>query len=253
MFVQTQFKFTMKKIITLIMCTAVLLFVSCEDEPLEGDFLTGGLTCEAAIANTAQAALNFLSVNDDNYTQLCIAYRNALQAQIQVCNDPDGSVQGSVNALGDCSVDNEEASDIEGTWLLTAWIGTEAIDLNGDGTASLNFLDEMDCYENETIVFNADGTAVSMSTSFASFVFDIEVGTTDEFIYSFECEFEDENTDMTWSQSGGVVVIDDGMLVSDFTLSGNQLSVLYPEGFFAFSSDFTATTTQDLIFVYTKK
>jgi hypothetical protein len=245
----------MKKIFTLLIGAALLTFLSCEDEPLEGDFITGsgGLTCEIAIANTAQAALNFLSVNADNYTQLCIAYRNALQAQIQVCNDPDGSIQAALEALGDCEVNDEEETGIEGTWLLSDWVGETDIYLNGDGVESLNFLDEMDCYENETIVFNLDGTAVSTSTSFASFIFDIEVGTTDQFTYSFECEFEDENTDLTWSQSGGVVAIDDGMTVSDFTLSGNQLSVLIPDGFFAFSSDFTATTTQDLIFVYTKQ
>ena len=86
------------------MCTVVLSFVSCEDEPLEGDFGTGGLTCEVAIANTTQAGLNFLSVNDDNYTQLCVAYSTALQAQIQACGDADGSLQAAVDALGDCTV-----------------------------------------------------------------------------------------------------------------------------------------------------
>lgn len=318
MFVQTQFEFIMKKLFTLLMCTAILIVVSCDNEPLEGDFGTGGLTCETAVANTAQAALNFLSVNDDNYTQLCNAYRNALQAQIQACGDTDGSLQTVVDALGDCTVaveqdcdsatvaaddaaflfgnatednyaslcniykaalqnlivqcgdddgsiqaeiddlgdctnDIQEPVTIPGTWLLTAWNGTEAIDLNGDGTESINFLDEFDCYENETIVFNTDGTGVVMSTSFASFIFDIVVGTTDEFEYTIACELEDENTNMTWSQSGNVVIIDDGITVSDFTLNGNQLSIFIPEGFVAFNSDFTATTTQDLTFVYTKQ
>ncbi|MEM5566204.1 hypothetical protein WNY78_13875 [Psychroserpens sp. AS72] len=93
----------MKKLFALLLFSAVLMFQSCEDEPLEGDFGTGGLTCEVAVANTTQAALNFLSVNVDNYTQLCTAYRNALQAQILACGDADGSLQAAVNALGDCS------------------------------------------------------------------------------------------------------------------------------------------------------
>tara|TARA_B100000809_G_C15018858_1_gene487702 strand:- start:171 stop:854 length:684 start_codon:yes stop_codon:yes gene_type:complete len=227
--------------------------MSCEDEPLEGDFVTGGLTCETAVANTAQAALNFLSVNDDNYTQLCITYRNALQAQIQACGDPDNSLQVAVDTLGDCTNNNQQATGVQGTWLLTSWLGEEPLDLNNDGTASDDFLDEIDCYENETIVFDIDGTAVAMSTSFASFIFDIEVGTTDQFIYTIECEFEDENTNLTWSQSGSLVTIDDGTTVSDFILDGNQLSVFISEGFFASSSDFTATTTQDLTFIYTKQ
>jgi hypothetical protein len=108
MFVETQFEFNMKKLFTLLMCTVVLTFTSCEDEPLEGDFGTGGLTCEVAVTNTAQAALNFLSVNDDNYTLLCIAYRNALQEQIQSCGDADNSLQQAVDALGNCTITIED-------------------------------------------------------------------------------------------------------------------------------------------------
>lgn len=118
MFVQTQFQFIMKKILTLLMCTAVLAFVSCEDEPLEGDFLTGGTTCEQATLNTAEAGLNFLGVNDDNYMQLCVAYRNALEAQILACGDEDGTLQAAVTALGDCT--NTVANDCDGA--------TEAVD-----------------------------------------------------------------------------------------------------------------------------
>jgi hypothetical protein len=103
MFVLTQFERIMKRLITLLTCLVVFMFVSCEDEPLEGDFTTGATTCEQAILNTTDAALNFLAVNVDTYTQLCSAYRNALEAQIQACGDPDGSLQVAVDALGDCT------------------------------------------------------------------------------------------------------------------------------------------------------
>lgn len=75
---------------------------TCENEPLEGEFDTGGTTCEAAILVTAEAALDFLSVNADTYTQLCITYRSALVGQINACGDPDGSLQLAVDALGNC-------------------------------------------------------------------------------------------------------------------------------------------------------
>jgi hypothetical protein len=200
-------------------------------------------------ATTAAAAYN----NDTTNTSLCNAYKTALQNQINACGDVDGSIQTIIDGLGDCSTDNEPNEALEGTWKLTGWIGEEPIDLNNDGTESVNFLDEMDCYENETIVFNADNTAVAMSTSYASFIFDIETGTTNEYDYTIECEFENENTNMTWIQNGDTVTVDDGSAVSDFTLNGNQLSILIPEGFLAFSSDFTATTSQDLTFIYTKQ
>ncbi|MEH6537470.1 MAG: hypothetical protein V7719_13815 [Psychroserpens sp.] len=133
----------MKKIFTLLMCTAVLTFVSCEDEPLEGDFLTGGTTCEEAILNTTQAALSFLGVNDDNYTQLCTAYRNALEAQIQACGDEDGTLQAAVTALGDCS--NNVANDCD--------TATEAVEV-----AQAAFADAT--ADNYTILCNAYKTTL---------------------------------------------------------------------------------------------
>jgi len=93
------------------MCLSILSLASCEDEPLEGDFLTGDTTCEEATINTAEAGLNFLGVNDDNFAQLCIAYRNALEVQILACGDEDGSLQAAVDALGDCT--NEVVDDCE--------------------------------------------------------------------------------------------------------------------------------------------
>ncbi|WP_456437607.1 hypothetical protein [Psychroserpens sp.] len=243
----------MKKLSFLFFLFVLLTAFTCENEPIEGDFLVEDeLSCEIAAQNTQDAAVAFLDITDETYSQLCIDYKNALEVQILFCGDSDGSLQTQINSLGDCS-NGQTTEGIVGTWLLTAWIGEEAIDLNNDGTESVNFLDEMDCYENETYVFNADNTAVNMSTSFASFMFDIEVGTTDEFDYTIDCEFENENTNLTWTQSGNLITIDDGTGAFEATLNGNQFSLFVPEGFTAFNSDFTSTTTQDLTFIYTRQ
>ena len=94
----------MKKTSILFSIFILLTTLSCENEPLEGDFGTdNNVSCETAIQNTVDAALVFADVTDDNYTQLCIAYKEALQAQIQACGDTDGGLQTAVNALGDCS------------------------------------------------------------------------------------------------------------------------------------------------------
>lgn len=254
MFAQTQLISVMKKIAALLLCISVVTFNSCENEPLDEGIQTGPTSCEAAILNTAEESLNFLGANVDNYTQLCIAYRNALAAQIAICGDEDGTLQLAVDALGDCTDENQQTSDLEGTWLLTAWLGESPFDLNNDGTESVNFLDEMDCYTNETIVFNSDGTAVAMSTSYAEFEVFIEVGTTDQYDYTITCIQENDNTDATWTQAGNSVTIEDEFGdVSEWTLSGNQLSIVVPEGFFAISEDATLTVTEDLTFVYTKQ
>ncbi|WP_460218728.1 hypothetical protein [Psychroserpens sp. MEBiC05023] len=242
----------MKKILTLLVCSFVLSFVGCDDEPLEGDFVTGNTTCEQAVLNTAEAALNFASVNADTYTQLCTAYSNALQAQIQACGDEDGTLQAAVDALGDCD-NNQQASGIEGTWLLTAWIGEEPIDLNNDGTENINFLEEMDCYNNETIVFSSNGTGLVMSTSYADISVELVIGTTDEYSFTIDCIDEIENTDITWTQTDNTVSITDDFGTTDWTLLGNQLSFTVPEGFTSVSEDATVTIIQDLTFVYTKQ
>jgi len=244
----------MKKLGTLFSIFILLTAFTCENEPLEGEFVDEGALCENAIDNAVTAALNFVAANDDNFTQLCNAYKNALEAQINACgDDANGSVQAAIDDLGDCAIDQPD--DLVGTWLLTAWNGEEQIDLNNDGTESINFLDEMDCYNNETIVFNADNTGFVMSTSYALFDIFIEVGTTDSFDFTIDCIAEVENTDITWSQTGNIVSITDSTNeTTDWTLAGNTLSITFPEGFSVTDpDDTTVTVTQDLTFVYTKQ
>ncbi len=92
----------MKKIATYLLCISVFMFNSCDNEPLDQDIQTGPSSCDQAIVNTAQAVVNFDGANVDNYTQLCIAYRNALEAQIAICGDDDGSLQAIVDTIGNC-------------------------------------------------------------------------------------------------------------------------------------------------------
>ncbi|WP_452220687.1 hypothetical protein [Lacinutrix salivirga] len=248
----------MKHIQSLISVFILLITLSCNDEPLEGDFVTENPTnCAETTQALATAALDFINVSDENYTTLCNAYKVALQNQIAACGDEDNSLQTILDSLGNCN-DEEPDDNVEvvGTWLLTAWNGEEGADLNNDGTSSTNFLDEMDCYNNETFVFNADNTGTAMSTSFATFTFEIETGTTDSYTYTVECDQEIENNDFTWTQTGNVITITDTATsqASDWTLNGNELSTVVPSGFVAFDSeDITVTVTQDLTFVYTKQ
>ena len=88
-------------------CFVLLTAFTCENEPLEGDF--GGNTnvsCEIATQNLLTAAENFASATptDSNYTQLCLAYKIALQDQIIACGD-DGTLQAVFDNLGDCGDD----------------------------------------------------------------------------------------------------------------------------------------------------
>ena len=319
----------MKKLLSLFAFLFLFVAVTCEDEPLDDGIQDQQQenSCQQAGLDVAAAALAYVTEfqdgNLDNFTQVCNDYKNALQAMIEACGDPDGTIQqsidllgdcvnpddltdcqaaemastnaqvilnnapeseyetscqlyvsalenqiqecgdadGSIQAmiddLGDCSVsDNQNDADIEGTWLLTAWIGEEPIDLNNDGTENTNFLNEMDCYNNELLEFNAGGNGLSTSNSYADFSFVIEVGTTDSFIYTIDCIQEFDEAPFTWSHVSGntytVTTVDDDDF--DVTIDGNQLSIFVPQGFIAFNSDdATVTTIQDLTFVYTKQ
>ena len=80
----------------------------------------------------------------------------------------------SILCLGvfSCSSDDDAGNTVavEGTWKLTA-INTETeFDLNMDGTATNSFIEETDCYRNETIVFNSNGTGANNSSTSRAFV-----------------------------------------------------------------------------------
>ncbi len=309
----------MKKILALFCVFMLCSAFQCDDEPLEGEFLTEDeAACQEASFNAIQAALAFFEVSDENFTSICNSYKEVLEEQISACGDENGSLQAIIDDLGDCTLEPDvqacqnaiatmndaemafnnstdqnytetcnalkeaiqsvieacgttteleaqleglgncilttNPESIEGTWLLTAWIGEEPIDLDNDGNESTNFLDEMDCYNNETLVFNNDGTGASISTSFADIEIFIEVGTTNSVDFNVSCIEEDETVNFTWVQSDNIISITDTFGTNDWELDGNTLSILIPDGFSVINADDASINTiQDLTFVYTKQ
>ena len=157
-----------------------------------------------------------------------------------------------------CSSDDDGGSSgvsMTGTWKLTAWNSSIGYDINNDGTASTNLLDEFDCYNNETVVVSSNNTAVVNSTSYADITAEITAGTTDEFTYTVDCVQENDSFPVTWSVSGNTITFDEGTATEvNGTISGNTISVVVPEGFVVYSSDFSEIlVSQDLTFVYTKQ
>ena len=88
--------------------SALFVFLTaftCDNEPLEGEFLIDDgtdNTCEEVQGITANAAFAFANSNDSNYETLCQAYKNALQNEIAICGDDDGTLQNLIDDLGDC-------------------------------------------------------------------------------------------------------------------------------------------------------
>lgn len=110
MFEKTQYLFIMKKLSLLFSVFILLTAFTCENEPLEGDFVTDepSVTCEQALMNTATAAQNFAALTEENYEEeysgACSTLKTAFENQLEACGDPDGSLQAAIDALGTCNL-----------------------------------------------------------------------------------------------------------------------------------------------------
>ena len=87
-----------------LICAALLLnfiVLSCSSNEENND---NDILCEEAFAETISAAQAFNDATDDNYAELCEAYKNALQAQILACGDVSGDLHSIIADLGDCTL-----------------------------------------------------------------------------------------------------------------------------------------------------
>ena len=169
-----------------------------------------------------------------------------------------------VSACSGSDDDNNSSVELEGTWKLTAWNIGESVDLNNDGTASSNLLDEMDCYNNETIVFSSTDIATIINTSYADIYVELEEGSETDYIFEVECELENDSFTATYVRNGNTVTftfagdVEDGEDEEDTdvliaTLDGDELSLLIPDGYYVEGDDFEVVVEQDLTMVYTKQ
>lgn len=141
----------------------------------------------------------------------------------------------------------ENEIEVSGTWKLTALQLTEAVDFNGDGTASTDLMAETNCYQNELIVFNADFTGKGISNSYA------EIEIVDP-TYTVNCVQEVEESPMTWEQpNASLVKITAEGVVVEAALSGDQLQYTIANVPLASSADGQTQITQNLIYTYTKQ
>jgi len=89
-----------------LLCLFCILFTAftCENEPLEGEFATQEeVSCNFAVQLVIDAGIAFSEATIDTYEDLCIAYKTAIQNQITLCGDPDGSLQELLDSIGSCS------------------------------------------------------------------------------------------------------------------------------------------------------
>ncbi|GGD08264.1 hypothetical protein [Hyunsoonleella pacifica] len=117
-------------------------FVSCNIEPFDGEIPEQTNTnlpssCDEATLNTANAAQAFAeaSSSSENYSDLCSAYKAALEHQIELCGDDDGVFQTLINSLncGDGNSGGETPSVTVRAFMTANINGQEYNDMKPNG------------------------------------------------------------------------------------------------------------------------
>ncbi|NCT16707.1 MAG: hypothetical protein COZ75_10180 [Flavobacteriaceae bacterium CG_4_8_14_3_um_filter_34_10] len=155
-----------------------------------------------------------------------------------------------------CSSDDDNANvSLEGTWKMTAFKSENAYDVNGNGTISNDIMQQTNCYQNETVVFNANNTVAFVSTSYADIELVLVAGSTTDYEYNITCVNENDTTAGTWSQTNNTVIITDAFGVYTATQTGSTLTFVIPNGFpiEVTQGSGTATITEDLTITYEKQ
>ncbi|NMH86676.1 hypothetical protein [Flavivirga algicola] len=154
-------------------------------------------------------------------------------------------------SLVSCSDDDNDVVSVVGTWKLTAWEVADGLDINDDGTASSNILDEITCPNNETLIFEANGVVTSNKTFNPDLDIALKQGTSDEYTFNVTCDNQGViGFATTYSQNMDAVIFND----NESIIIDNQLLRVVKESIKIYNEDFTEViTTKDLTLVYTKQ
>ena len=150
-----------------------------------------------------------------------------------------------------CSNDDSDVSSVEGVWKLTAYNVADGFDVNSDGIKNINLLNEMECLNNEVLVFESNGSMHSSST----FNPVIQIYTlnevTNEYAFNVECDIEGVISYATsYSQKGNTITFNN----HNASVSDNQLYIVFEDAIEIFNSDFTKILArEDLTLVYAKQ
>ena len=305
----------LKKISLQCLSIVILLLLGCHNEPYEGEIITEDNSCQLAMQATASAATDFFNSDEDNYSLLCQVYRDAIENQIVICGDEDGSLQLLVDELGTCATEEDLCAEaiaateiaqanyesapildftelcnlykealeyqievcgddnnslqqilnelgncqppfeaLVGDWRLISWLNDEGIDIDNDGEVTFDYLEEIDCYNNETLTLNADGTGAFFLRSEA----EITYTTTgpDEEDFFVNCYPVSENIPFTWILHGTnsvIITFNDGTTTNYFRNADSLFKVIQ-EGFTATNTeDTTETIVEPVTYVYVKE
>lgn len=208
--------------------------------------------CTIARTATEMALQDYLNAPTLNYETACLAYVEAIENEISVCGD-DGSLIDLINELGDCQ---PFVFDVTGNWKLIAMNSNIGRDLDNDGDITSDYFEEINCYTDESIDFNADGTGTFFYRSYAVIQVSSVDGNPDNIEYTINCIEQSIDTQFTWVQIGLnsiVVTLNMDGTVLNFFRNADHIFLPKRDDFVATSvSSNVDTIVQDLIYEYTR-
>lgn len=117
------------------------------------------------------------------------------------CNDEDFI---DINDIVNDGLVPVEEFNLEGTWLLTSFVLASPIDLDNNGVAEEDTLQELSCPSNDRLIFNMGGDGFNSSSDFIDATFNVVNGETS---FSSTCTTESQTQPFTWVENGSQVTI----------------------------------------------
>lgn len=202
----------------------VFTITSCDDEPLEGEFVTddGGseVSCVQATQNlaTASATYGTTPTDDVSYSVVCNAYAVALQNMIDACGDDTGAIQTLLESLS-CPAISDDCTTAQ-----TATTNAETA-YNADTTNTTLCNAYKAALQNEiTECGDADGSLQDM-------------------VDGLDCE---TTADLVLPRQITQTYSDGSTIVSDYTFNGDRLTKI--EYTIDFVGSMTETETEEFTY-----
>lgn len=146
-----------------------------------------------------------------------------------------------------------EPFTIVGSWKMVSIEVVTPIDLNGDGIAGTDLMEESNCYQNERLIFGLDNTGVNLSTSYLELTVNIDFPTDAE--VESECIQESENTNFSYLYDEGMITITDefGDIMTGSVNPNKEMIFVIPNGQVYFDEDFEVVLTENLTITFVKE
>lgn len=149
--------------------------------------------------------------------------------------------------------DPTEPFTMMGSWKMASMEVQTPIDLNGDGIAGTDLMEETGCYQNERLLFGLDNTGTIISNSYLEIIVNIDFPENAE--VEFECENDSDISGFEYHMDNGMVSIitDEGDEMVGNLTEDKHLVFTIPNGQVYFDEDFEIVMTENLTVTYIKE